>query len=241
MIIDAHCHIGNGRYKKLDVKTLLQTMDSCGIDKSVIVPVEEYITVYNEEGNEHILTAVNKNRDRFLGFATVNPWYGRKAIDILKKYLEAGLKGVKLNPSLQGFVLNDDLVYPLVETARYYKVPVYFHTGTPIHSLPFQLRDLAIHFPEVNFIMGHMGVCDFFYDVNNALRGLKNIYLETSGNTSGVIKNAIDNAGACRVMFGSDSPRSSQEFELSKVESACSKKEDLDYVLYKNISGLMES
>ncbi len=42
-----------------------------------------------------------------------------------------------------------------------YRVPVYFHTGTMIMAEPFQLRELAGEFPNVNFIMGHSGNTDF--------------------------------------------------------------------------------
>jgi len=239
-VIDAHCHIGNGRYKKQDAEALIRSMDTCGIEKAVIVPVEEYITVNNEEGNNYILAAVKRYDGRLIGFATVNPWYGQKAVDMLRKYLKQGLKGVKLNPSLQGFLLNDDIVYPIIETAKYYKVPVYFHTGTPIHSLPFQLRDLAVRYPEVNFIMGHMGAWDFGYDTMLAVRGLKNIFLETSLNLSCVIESVIREAGSDRVIFGSDSPRSDQKYELEKVTSSCNREEDLEKILYKNITQLLE-
>lgn len=240
MIIDAHCHLGDGRYKKLDINTLLKEMDEQKIQKAVIIPVEEYITVYNEEGNEYILKAVNENRDKFAGFATVNPWYGSKGIEMLKKYLEKGLKGIKLNPSLQGFLLNDRIVYDIVEAAQSYKVPVYFHTGTPVHSMPFMLRDVAMSFPKVNFIMGHMGAYDFGNDLITSAKGMDNIYLDTSLNLSCTIKMAINNLGADKVIFGSDAPRSTQKFELEKVYTACSNKEDLDKVLGGNIMSLLE-
>lgn len=239
MIIDAHCHLGKGRYKSLEPKSLVSSMDRNGIDKSVIVPVEEFISVYNEEGNEYILETVKEYGDRFIGFATINPWYGAKGMDMLRRFLEKGLKGIKLNPSLQGFLLNDELVFDVVKAAEEYDIPVYFHTGTPVHSLPFQLRDLAVNFPNVNFIMGHMGAYDFGSDIIQASKGLNNIYLETSLNLSRAIGRAISEVGTERVLFGSDSPRSEQDFELEKVREACKELECFDKVAGANIISLL--
>ncbi len=35
--------------------------------------------------------------------------------------------------------------------------PVYFHTGLPGNSTPWQIVDLAERFPEIDFLMGHCG------------------------------------------------------------------------------------
>jgi len=236
-IIDGHCHLGNGRYKQLKPDCLLRQMDENGIDKSVVVPVDEYIAVRNEEGNAYIMDVIEKHPDRFIGFAVVNPHYGVKGRKWLVKCLEKGFRGVKFNPSLQGFVLNDDVIYPYIEIAGRYGVPVYFHTGTPVHSLPFHLSELAVKFPEVNFVMGHMGAWDFSYDSVSAAKTAGNIYLDTSLVLTSMVTDAINKLGPEKVIFGSDSPRSSQRYELEKVYDSYDEK-GLSGVLYTNIAKL---
>jgi len=54
-------------------------------------------------------------------------------------------------------LLNDEIIYPIVEVAENYQVSVWLYTGTPIHSLSSDLRDNVINFPGVNFIMSHVG------------------------------------------------------------------------------------
>ena len=238
-VIDGHCHLGKGRFKNQDVKALLFSMEKAGIERSVICPVEEYITVFNEEGNQYILNTVNENKDRFYGFATVNPWYQEIGVQMLRRYLDKGLSGIKLDPSIQGYILNDELVYPIINVAEEFNVPVYFHTGTPIHSLPLQLRDLAKIYPKVNFIMGHSLANDFGGDVSTALRGLTNVYLDTSHNLTCGTKAAINEFGADHVIFGSNSPRSEQFHELKKVLDSTDDKEILEKVCYKNILSLL--
>lgn len=214
--IDGHVNLGDGIYKKQNVKTILKNMDACGIDKSVLCPVEEYVTVYNREGNEMIAQACKEHPDRFYGFAVANPWYGKKAVETLQSAFESGLHGAFFVSSLQGFSIDDRIVDPLIELCEEYRRPVYFHTGTPAFALPMQLNYLARRFPKVNFIMGHCGANDFVYDIDPAMFHVNNIYLETSLNYCETIFGVVEKYPE-RVIFGSDSPRSPVEFEMDKV------------------------
>ncbi len=238
-IIDAHCHLGQGKLKKQTVAELLRSMDENHIERAVIVPVDEQIAFHNEAGNVAILEAVKSGGGRFIGFATVNPWSGQQGIDMVRRYLDAGLCGVKLNTALQGIYLFDELVFELVAGVRDRRVPFYVHTGTPVYALPMHLRELAREFPGTNFIMGHMGSYDFVSDYPRAVEGLHNIYLDTSLTLSNFIKGAVATAGADKVIFGSDAPRSTQKFELENVFRAISDPDVLGQVLYRNINRLL--
>ena len=237
MFIDAHCHVGKGFEKELQPEVLLSIMDKNGVEKAVICPIEQYIAVYNEEGNEYILEQVKKYTGRFIGFASVNPWYMQKSTDMLKKYIEKGLKGLKLNPKLQGYMLSSSLVKPLIRVAEEYRIPVYFHTGTLVNSEPFQLREHALEFPKVNFIMGHSGNTDFWTDVAYSVKDVDNIYLETSHNLG--IMGLINAAGIGRVVFGSNMPRSHQTHELKKILDLGLSEEDMLKLCYFNIKKLV--
>ena len=217
MIVDAHCYIGEGFYKKLTATELIALMDDNDVERAFVSPVEEYITVCNREGNDYILKAVKEFPDRLIGFATVNPWYRDGAVEELRRALGEGLKALKLNSALQGFPINDELVYPVIEVAREVDIPVYVHTATPVFALPLQLADLASEFPQVNFIMGHMGATDFWIDVMPAAEMCPNIYLETSLRSPGVLTIAIERVGAGRLVYGSDVPESCMKLELGKI------------------------
>jgi predicted TIM-barrel fold metal-dependent hydrolase len=214
-IIDGHCHVGKGIEKSLSPERLIEIMDENGVEKSVICPIEQYIAVYNEEGNAYIAETVKRYPDRFIGFASVNPWYLSRGEDLLKRALDSGLRGLKLNPKLQGFQLCDEVVYGVVRIAETYRVPVFAHTGTMVCAEPFQLRELAKLFPKVNFIMGHSGNTDFWTDVENAVKGCDNLYLDTSHNLS--VGRLIAAAGADRVIFGANMPRSHQTHEVKRL------------------------
>lgn len=238
-MIDAHCHIGQGRYKKQTVQELLHSMDENNIAQSVIVPVEEYIAFDNETGNAEMLSAVKESGGRLIAFAAVNPWSGQKGIDMVKRYLDKGFKGVKLNTSLCGLFLFDEPVVELIEAVKGYDLPVYAHTGTPMFALPLHLRELALLFPTVNFICGHMASYDYSQDLQATIAGLSNIYLETSMSLSNLIKGAVAFAGEDHVIFGSNAPRSTQGFELENVRRAVQDKDVLEKILGGNIRRLI--
>jgi predicted TIM-barrel fold metal-dependent hydrolase len=210
--------VGEGFHYRLMPEDLLVQMDELGIDQSVLIPADRYIAVDNVEGNDFLLRTVERWPDRFWGFATVNPWYGERAVAELRRAVGAGLVGVKLDPNLQGFLLCDPLVHPVVETATELNVPLYFNTGTPINALPLQLSELAQRYPEGRFIMGHMGNTDFWIDTPIALGQAPNIWGEISPNLAAAVNRIIDAGFADRLIFGSDAPMTDLRLEVSKLE-----------------------
>jgi len=217
LLIDAHCHVGEGVHYQLMPEELLQQMDELGIDRAVLVPADRHIAVDNSEGNDFVLGAVERWPDRFLGFAVANPWFGERAVSELRRAVAAGLRGLKLDPTLQGFLLCDPLVHPLVEAAIDLSVPVYFHTGTPINALPLQLLELALCYPEGRFIMGHLGNTDYWLDVPGALDRAPNVWGEISPNLATVVKRLTDAGFADRLLFGSDAPLTDLRLEVLKI------------------------
>jgi predicted TIM-barrel fold metal-dependent hydrolase len=240
MRIDGHCHLGTGMKRQLSVDELLRDMDRYEIDKAVVCPTDEFIAVFNREGNDFILQAVQEHPDRFIGFATVNPWYGVEGIRELRRSLELGLKGLKLNPSTQGMSANDEILFPVMEMAEAYGIPVYCHTGTPVGCLPLQLADLANRFPRVSFIMGHMGSSDFVHEVVPAMSRARNIFAETSKILRfEILREVIMRFGASRVMFGSNCPDSTYQIELEKIRLLDLAPGDLEWVLSGTILSLI--
>lgn len=214
MIVDAHCHVGVGHEYAQSAADLLRAMDAYHIDRAVICPVDRCMAVDNQEGNDLMLATVRAYPDRFYAYATANPWYGTRAVTELRRAIGAGARAIKLHPSLQGFLLCDDLVYPIIELAEDLGVPVYFHTGTPAFAQPMQLAELALRFPNVPLIMGHMGSTDFKADALPAASLAANIYLDTSWILPGLVSRAVEQLGPERVIFSSDSPLSELPVEL---------------------------
>lgn len=232
-IIDASCTLDPG-----GVKRLLKEMDRHGIERAVIGPAKNFIAVENKSGNSYVTKAVRRHPDRFTGFAVSSPWYGRKAFAELQRALELGLAGLKIYPAVQGFILTDPQIFPLIEFADKARWPVYCVTGTPICAMPLQLAELAERYPRVKFIMGHGGFCDFWNDIPDALTRCPNLYIETSYILPSQITAWVKDAGVGKFVFGSDHPFSSLGLELKKI-SLLSENIDRERILGKNILGVL--
>ena len=64
--------------------------------------------------NDFVAGAMKRNPDVFIGFASVDPWAGKKAIDEVKRAMEElGLRGFKFHPATQAFYPNDRQFYPI--------------------------------------------------------------------------------------------------------------------------------
>lgn len=217
MIIDAQCNLGEGCRYQVSSRDLLTLMDANQVARAVVAPVDQYLAVYNREGNDFVLREAREHPDRFLPMVTANPWFGRQAVEEARRGFESGAVGLKLHPGFQGFQLTDEIVYPLMEVAGICQRPVYFHTGTPITSMPLQLTELALRFPTIKLIMGHMGFSDFWNDIADAAKAAPNIFLETSGHWPSFIVEMVQLFGSERVLFGSDAPMNLLDLEIAKI------------------------
>jgi predicted TIM-barrel fold metal-dependent hydrolase len=240
-VIDCHCHLGIGHDYEQTAESLLADMDRCGVEQAVICPVDRYIAVHNRAGNDAVLAAADAHPDRFIPFATANPWYGDEACDELRRALDAGARGLKFHPALQGFLLCDELIDPLIEIARQRRVLVYMHTGTPAYAQPTQLTELALRFPDVSFVMGHMGSTDFWLDAVPAASVSENIYVDTSWSLPQKIERALAALGSERVLFGTDTPLSTLDLELACLAHASMSDSARENVMGGNLRRLLES
>jgi predicted TIM-barrel fold metal-dependent hydrolase len=240
VIIDAHVLVGEARYHKLDPARLVEQMDRCGIDQALISPVDREMAVHNREGNDRVLAIARRYPGRLLAYAAANPWYDG-AVAELERALGEGAAAVKLHPPLQGFMILEDLVHPLIEVAARHRVPVYVHTGTPAYALPLQLVELALEYSEVAFIMGKNGKTDFWMDVIPALQAADNIFGDTAHDfpERGMDK-MFKTVGSKRMIFSSNHPVSRNALEVEKVRNMNVPEADKEAILGGNMSRLLK-
>lgn len=99
-----------------------------------------------------------------VGFLSVDPTQEGWENELRFGHRELGLKGIKLLPMYAGFRPSDASLDPLWAYASDHRLPVLLHTGTtfiaqaPLEcTLPRNLDDVAIRFPDVSIIMAHLG------------------------------------------------------------------------------------
>jgi predicted TIM-barrel fold metal-dependent hydrolase len=149
---------------------------------------------------------------------------------------------LKLHPLIDGYHPNDPSVHPLMELLlERGGLPVLIHSGHPIFTLPWSIEELAIAFPGVKVIIGHMGHGNIVYinaSIDIAARN-PNVYLETSGMPMHTkIKEAVERVGVERVLYGSDAPFHPPAVEILRVQVSGLGPEDLERVLCENSRAL---
>jgi predicted TIM-barrel fold metal-dependent hydrolase len=173
--------------------------------------------------SEEIVAQAGEYPDVLLPFASVDPNDGGAAAARLRDLAAAGARGLKLHPSLQGFVPNDPAHYHLYGTAAELGLPVIFHTGqTGIgaglpggrgiklrYSDPMLIDDVAADFPSLTIVLAHPSVP--WQDAAISIATHKaNVYIDLSGWSPRYFPPALVQAAnrmlRHKVMFGSDYP-----------------------------------
>ena len=173
--------------------------------------------------NDLVAQAVKEFPGRFVGFGSVDPLKGDRAVQELDRIFELGLKGVKLHPSLQAFAPNEERHWPLYEKCQELGLVVLFHTGTSgigagqpggqgiriDFARPIWLDAPAAAFPDLKIIAAHFGYPWHLELLAMALHKT-NIYIDISGWAPRYIPIEVmrDMKGRLQdqIVFGSDYP-----------------------------------
>ena len=237
--IDAHTHIGKfGGWAGVSFtkEKLINQMNEFEVEKTFLCP-----SCF--QNNDDVADAFQTYPDRIVPFVWVNP-----ALDDVEKKLDKyinyeGFKGIKMQPLFDSFVADDPVVYPVMDFAREYDIPVFIHCGHPPFSLPWSIALLAEQYPDVKVTMIHMGHGHGVYiDASLKMaRRFDNLYLEMSGMPMGSkIKEAYETVGSDRIMFGIDSPFHHPSVEIQKVVSSGLDERAQQDVFYNNAKKLLK-
>ena len=227
MIIDADCHISSRKWDALALTAddLIAEMDRAGVDRALVwlkPPYDKNI----EPENRAIYDATRRYPDRLIGFGWANPRLGQPATaaTIKRCFEEYGFAGIKFNGAQDDYVIDDPLILPFIEQAAAYGKPLAFHIGADFYenTHPYRLGRIAGRFPEIPFLMVHMG--------GAGIPALGRAAIETAGQHANItlIGSAIDERailaalgalGPDRLCFGSDMPFGLLHVQLAKYHA----------------------
>jgi hypothetical protein len=120
--------------------------------------------------NEEICDAARENSDMMVAFASIDPHKGRMGAREARRLIEQhGVKGFKFHPTVQGFLPNDRMAWPIYEVIAEYKLPAIFHSGHSgigsgmrcggglrlQNSNPMLLEDVAMDWPDIQIVIAH--------------------------------------------------------------------------------------
>lgn len=154
--------------KGYSVEEFVEKMDEAGVDKVCLVAVKmrsyKAKKMVWDTPIEEVTGIVQKRPDRFVGFAGFNPLEGRKALKEVERAIkEYGFKGVYIHCYGFEIPLNHRLFYPLYSKCAELGISVSMQVGHSAEHMPSELArpilldDIAMDFPEVNFVGAHTG------------------------------------------------------------------------------------
>lgn len=242
-IIDSHTHVDlNEAFGWFDPpESIIGLMDEAGIAKAVIMTYAD-APATGEEPLQYIADSVKRFPDRLVGFARINPFYGKRSIDLLEHSLaDRRFKGLKIHQESITAVPYNSAVIALVKVAARHRAPVLFHTGDEAMSLPLQVARCARAVPEAKIIMAH---CGGYFHCDEAIavaEQYENLLIDTSAFPyPDKIAEAVRRLGPERILFGSDGPGCNPALELKKLELAELSERELDLVLVENAAVLLD-
>ncbi|MDY6846697.1 MAG: amidohydrolase family protein [Chloroflexota bacterium] len=242
MILDSHAHIdvvpSFGWFDTAE--KLIGMMDEAGVSMAA---VSGYYNLPgpNPESIQLIAEAVQKYPDRIIGYIRLDPWFEGKCLEQLDLAVkEYGIRGVKLHPAHYTLHPFGDQTVRLARRAGEYGIPMLFHSGDEMMCLPYQIDRLAAQAPETTIILAHTG--GFFSNkaAIEVARRRENVYVDTCEiPLPRVVKQAVQELGAEKVLFGTDAPCCDIKVEIRKVELAGLSQEEERLVFFENYANLM--
>ncbi len=222
-----------------------KSLDSTSIAYTVCLPIAPYLT-YRD------LAEARLEDERILPFTSIDFSLGDKAITEVERDIEDGAMGLKLHPIIQRKSLNDLLLLEVLQKYSKFKKPVLTHAGVSHYYLGKEkelnhpengrinnVESLVKAFPDINFIIGHAGLFQVG-QVCRQLKGLDNIWVDTSFQSPENIKKLIKTFGPEKVMYASDWPYGYREPAMKAAKIACGGDEGLEEMIFsKNAADLL--
>ncbi|HYA23665.1 MAG TPA: amidohydrolase family protein [Terriglobales bacterium] len=217
MIIDCHCHAGQGDKMtapwntNAPLGTYLRRARAAGIHKTIITA--PFHSDY-AKANEQTARLVAHYPGRLIGFAFV---HAKRDAGRIFRMVEYAVR----HWAFRGIKVHGHEAMPtreVCETAKALRVPILVDITSR-----FEVVDmLAPQYPEVNFIVAHLGsnTDDFraHQHVVYQLARYRNVYADTSAvRQYDYIVEAIKHAGPQKILFGSDGPWLHPGVEIHKI------------------------
>jgi predicted TIM-barrel fold metal-dependent hydrolase len=261
-IIDFHTHIfpdkiakqamdalaaESGEYRPCTDGTLaglLASMDRAGISSSLVANIatrpNQMLSIL-----EFCRQIKSDRIHPLISFHPSNDFYDVE--DMFNDAASEGIRGVKLHPMYQGFVIDDKHMYAFYELVASFGFYLMFHTGFDM-AFPGntqadveRVRKVADWFKDLTIVCTHLGGWKQ-WDRARVLADCGNVYTETSM----VITETSDEQflktllmfDEDRVLFGTDSPWTDQKKMLEHARSLRIPDQRKEKMLYRNAAAL---
>lgn len=221
MRIDTHMHIGGEAVGfTMTEPMVLESMAKYQITYAIVSNCDagemnhqqellpESLQVSQEEALARTLKFARKHSDKIGVAVWVKP-YLQGMTEELETMVRENLDiiyAVKLHPYHSNVAPTDERVRPYLDMAAKYHLPVVSHTGGCEAASPIHLYEAAKQYPDISFVMVHMGLGSDNQEALKLLGKAENLYGDTTWVPMETTIEAIKRYGSKKMLFGSDAP-----------------------------------
>ena len=227
------------------IASLLASMDEAGIQCAVVCSIatkpDQFAPILN--WSRQIAS------ERIIPLPSIHP-KGPDPVGKARLVAQAGLPGIKLHPYYQDFELDDPVLFHFFRALEQMGLLVVCHTGFDMafprdrKADPVRIVRLLDKFPSLKFVATHTGAWEDWDEVERHLLG-KPISMEISMSLERLspkrAREILTAHPADRILFGTDSPWSSQVETLRLVRALELGGERERRLLWENARALLGS
>lgn len=264
MIIDFHTHIFPERIatstielleKRCNIKAstngmvsgLLDSMERCGIDKSIILPVATKPSQF--ENIQNFAKMINEQyQGKLLSFGSIHPDcedYKKE----LKQIKDMGFVGIKIHPDYQCVMIDDIRYLRILEYATELDLIVITHAGIDIgfpelvHCPPDRMRKVLDKVKPKKMVLAHFGGFGQWEAVEELLAG-QDVWLDTAFIFHAITKEQFmriyNKHDKTKILFATDSPWSDMKKGVDWINQLPISEREKEAIFYKNASELLK-
>ncbi len=222
-------------------ENLLRYMEEAGVEYAVVL-AERAPQVTGDTTTEEVVDFC-KGCERLLPFANINPHLSCYPYKDMERYIELGVRGLKLHPVHMRFHLTDSRLYPVYYLCEKHNLPVMVHAGTSIfpgsydsYGDPRYVNEIAADFPDLVLIMAHGGRGFWYEDAQFIVRHRKNVYIDISGLPVHRLLDYFPRMEQLKekFLFGTDWPGASMKKSIEAFMALSLSEAAKEAILYRN-------
>ena len=223
---------------------LLTSMEEQGVNRSICLPI---VTKPSQTESINRFARGIRN-EKTLSFGSLHPMQ-EDWEQVLESLAERGFRGIKLHPQFQFCDIDAPESLRIIRKAEQLGLLVMFHAGVdiglppPVYATPEKIRHVLEYTEGSHLIAAHLGGWQMWDDVERFLVGTP-VYLDTAFIKDHMApeqaKRIIENHGAEKILFGSDSPWERPADTLTFLQSLGLTAEQMDRITHQNALQLLE-
>jgi len=240
MICDAHVHFGpdtlveenttidvlDKYIKRFEIKKLLAFASNAEIDR------------VNQQ-----LIQLSKTHKEIYALMRLTPSNADWCKKNLNGLLNEKIVGIKCHPSIDKVRVTDPIFKEVFEIINDKHGIALIHTGRWLEMASYEFAiEIAKLYPKLRVIVAHMGGNEL-PNAKGAIemsKNVKNVWLETSNcRIPAVIRWAVRDLGARRVLLGSDLPWGTMAANLATVKESLQNETDIHNIIYENLNKMI--